>query len=119
MVGYSVTPFNFRWTTMARFIEPFGWKAGELYGPIIPGPDKKNPNTSLYWVFSHPKYSCDPKTYLNFIVSDFGTKSNSSFATSLILETVNVWPINDGTEFATFKRSGSVVTFGNIKNWGT
>jgi hypothetical protein len=34
--------------TTAKFTEPFGKAAGAVQGPVIPGPDKKKPKTSLY-----------------------------------------------------------------------
>ena len=34
----------------------------EEYGPVIPGPEMKNPNTSLYSELIQVKYSLDPKT---------------------------------------------------------
>ena len=43
--------------TTAKFTEPFGKAAGEVQGPVIPGPERKNPNTSLNCEFSNPKYS--------------------------------------------------------------
>ena len=33
--------------TIAKLIDPFGCMAGAEYGPEIPGPDRKNPKTSL------------------------------------------------------------------------
>ncbi len=34
--------------TTAKFTDPLGWIAGEVQGPAIPGPDRKNPKTSCY-----------------------------------------------------------------------
>ena len=48
--------------TTAKFTDPFGKAAGAVQGPAIPGPERKNPNTSLNDVFSNPKYSWEPKT---------------------------------------------------------
>ena len=47
--------------TTAKLTDPFGWYEGDEYEPLIPGPDKKKPKTSLYWEFSNSKYSWDPK----------------------------------------------------------
>ena len=105
---------GFEFGTMARFIEPFGWKAGELYGPLIPGPDKKNPNTSLYWVFSHPKYSCDPKTYLKETVSLLGIKSNSKF-TILVKDSQGKFQKIDGSQL----KSKNDNTISMLNNSGT
>ena len=64
--------------TIAKFTAPFA------QGPAIPGPDKKKPKTSLYWVFSYAKYSWEPNAYLKLKESDVGIKSNSKIATSWI-----------------------------------
>ena len=51
--------------------------------PEIPGPEIKNPNTSLKSALSggaNSGYSSDPKTYLNFTVSENGIKSNCKMA---------------------------------------
>ena len=48
--------------TFAMLMEPLGKPEGEEYGPVIPGPEMKNPNTSLYSELIQVKYSLDPKT---------------------------------------------------------
>ena len=48
--------------TIAKLTEPFGWLAGEEYGPDMPGPERKKPNTSFQIEFSNEKYSDEPKT---------------------------------------------------------
>ena len=91
----------------AMLILPLGKAAGLAYGPVMPGPEIKNPKTSLNTEFSKPKYSCDPKTYLNETESLLGTKSNSKTAISFTLLTLKFWPIKAGTLFATSNKSGS------------
>ena len=61
---------------------PFGNRA-MFCMPTIPGPEMKNPNTSLYAELfggANSGYSSDPKTYLNRTVSAYGIKSNSKIA---------------------------------------
>ena len=51
--------------------------------PTIPGPEIKNPKTSLYPELlggANSGYSSEPNTYLNLTVSEKGIKSNSKIA---------------------------------------
>ena len=53
-----------------------------LKGPLMPGPLRKKPNTSLKVEHTYSLYSSLPKTKRNFRESPAGTKSNSSTALS-------------------------------------
>ena len=50
------------------------------YGPVIPGPLKKNPNASLTPII-HSGYSSEAKTKSKFKLKPVATKSNSKTAT--------------------------------------
>ena len=49
----------------------------DRYGPVIPGPLRKKPNTSLKFEFTNSGYSSEAKTKLNCKLLPFGIKSNS------------------------------------------
>src|SRR5688572_12600938 len=61
--------------TKARFTALLVW------GPLMPGPLRKKPNTSLYWEHTNSGYSSEPNTNRKLSESPVGMKSNSSTAT--------------------------------------
>ncbi len=58
-------------------------------GPVIPGPDIKNPKTSLKVEQLYSGYSSEAKTYSNCTEVLVGTKSNSKTATFLTAGVTN------------------------------
>ena len=50
----------------AKFAAPLGYPGGEKYVPVIPGPDTKNPKTSLYEEQGKEGHSLDANT--NFLL---------------------------------------------------
>jgi hypothetical protein len=71
--------FVISFTLFIETILPFVGSFAIFSSPIIPGPDMKNPKTSLNPELlggANSGYSSDPKTYLNRTVSEYGIKSN-------------------------------------------
>ena len=81
-----------------------GKPAGDAYGPVIPGPETKNPKTSLNTVLTYVKYSSEAKTKLKLTKLETGTKSNSSIAASVVL-VIFPDPTAVAAKLATLKRS--------------
>ena len=61
----------------------------DRYGPVIPGPLRKNPNTSLNDEFTNSGYSSEAKTNLNCKLLPLGIKSNSIIVLLSIVFVVN------------------------------
>ena len=59
------------------------------YGPLIPGPLRKNPKASLNEPLANSGYSSEPKTKLNAKLSPVGIKSNSRTAASFSANPLN------------------------------